>query len=43
VTWEDSILALFVPLANGIQAELVYRFGGKIITNRLWFVVVAAL
>jgi hypothetical protein len=41
VTWEDSILALFVPLANGIQAELVYRFGGKIITNRLWFVVVA--
>jgi hypothetical protein len=41
VSYEDSILALFVPLADGIQAELVYRFAGKIITNRLWFVVVA--
>jgi hypothetical protein len=34
-------MALFVPLANGIQAELVFRLDGKIVTNRLWFVVVA--
>lgn len=34
-------MALFVPLANGIQAELVWRLDGKIVTNRLWFVVVA--
>lgn len=34
-------MALFVPLANGIQAELVYRLGGEIMSNRLWFVVVA--
>jgi hypothetical protein len=34
-------VALFVPLANGIQAELVYQLGGEIVTSRLWFVVVA--
>jgi hypothetical protein len=33
-------MALFVPLTNGIQAELVFRLDGKIVTNRLWFVVV---
>jgi hypothetical protein len=34
-------VALFVPLADGIQAELVYRLDDKIVTSRLWFVVVA--
>jgi hypothetical protein len=34
-------VAIFVPLANGIQAELVWQLGGNIVTNRLWFVVVA--
>lgn len=34
-------MSLFVPLEHGIQAELVWRLGGKIISNRLWFVVVA--
>lgn len=34
-------MGIFVPLANGIQAELVFRLGGKIVSNRLWFVVVA--
>jgi hypothetical protein len=34
-------VGLFVPLANGIQAELVYRLDTQIVSNRLWFVVVA--
>lgn len=34
-------MSLFVPLEHGVQAELVYRLDGKIMSNRLWFVVVA--
>lgn len=34
-------MALFVPLAQGVQVELVYRLAGRILCNRLWFVVVA--
>jgi hypothetical protein len=34
-------MALFVPLEQGIQAEFVYRLDHKLVTNRLWFVVVA--
>ncbi|SRR6266498_318102 len=33
-------MALFVPLEHGIQVELVYRLDGRVLTNRLWFVVV---
>src|SRR5689334_2683009 len=32
-------MALFVPLANGIQAELVYQLDSKIVRSRLWLVV----
>jgi len=34
-------MGIFVPLAQGVQAELVYHLGGRILSNRLWFVVVA--
>lgn len=34
-------MSLFVPLEHGIQVELVYRLAGLVLTNRLWFVVVA--
>ena len=34
-------MAIFVPLADGIQVELVWRLDGVIVTNRLWFLVVA--
>jgi hypothetical protein len=34
-------VALFVPLEHGVQAELVYMLDGKVMSNRLWFVVVA--
>jgi hypothetical protein len=34
-------MALFVPLEHGIQVELVFHLDGRILTNRLWFVVVA--
>lgn len=35
-------MSLFVPLAQGVQVELVYRLAGRILCNRLWFVVVAS-
>lgn len=31
-------MSLFVPLANGIQVELLYSLDNRILTNRLWFV-----
>ena len=34
-------MSLFVPLEHGVQCELLYHLGGRILTNRLWFVVVA--
>lgn len=34
-------MSLFVPLAQGIQVELVYKLDNRILTNRLWFRVVA--
>jgi hypothetical protein len=34
-------MALFVPLEHGVQVELVFHLAGRIVTNRLWFVVVA--
>lgn len=33
-------MAIFVPLAQGIQVECVYSLDNRILTNRLWFVVV---
>lgn len=29
----------FVPLAAGAQAEILYLLGGKVVENRLWFVI----
>ncbi len=34
-------MSLFVPLEHGIQVENVFRLDGRVLTNRLWFVVVA--
>jgi hypothetical protein len=34
-------VGLFVPLEHGVQCELVYRLAGRVLSNRLWFVVVA--
>lgn len=34
-------MALFVPLDQGVQVELVFRLAGRILSNRLWFRVVA--
>ena len=34
-------MSLFVPLAQGVQAEFRYHLDNRILTNRLWFVVVA--
>jgi hypothetical protein len=34
-------MAIFVPLFQGIQVECVYSLDNRILTNRLWFVVVA--
>jgi hypothetical protein len=31
-------LGIFVPLAQGIQVELVFELDNRILTNRLWFV-----
>lgn len=33
-------MALFVPLFHGVQVECVYALAGRILCNRLWFVVV---
>lgn len=30
--------ALFVPLADGAQVEVIFSFGGETLQNRLWFV-----
>lgn len=34
-------MSLFVPFTDGIQAELRYHLDNRILTNRLWFRVVA--
>ena len=34
-------MSLFVPLEHGVQVELVYHLDNRILSNRLWFVVVA--
>lgn len=34
-------MAPFVALEHGVQVECVYRLAGRVVTNRLWFVVVA--
>jgi hypothetical protein len=34
-------LGLFVPLQHGVQVEFRYRLATRVLTNRLWFVVVA--
>jgi hypothetical protein len=34
-------VSIFVPLEQGVQAEFRYHLGNRILTNRLWFVVVA--
>ena len=33
-------MGLFVPLERGIQVECVYKLDNRILSNRLWFVVV---
>lgn len=30
-------MAVFVPLANGVQVEIFHALGGEVIENRLWF------
>ena len=34
-------MSVFVPLEHGVQAEFRYRLATRVLTNRLWFVVVA--
>jgi len=34
-------VSLFVPFTDGTQVELLFRLDGRILTNRLWFRVVA--
>ena len=34
-------MSLFVPFTDGTQVELLFRLDGRILTNRLWFQVVA--
>ena len=34
-------MSLFVPFTDGTQVELLYRLDGRILSNRLWFGVVA--
>jgi hypothetical protein len=34
-------MSLFVPLDQGVQVEFRYRLATRVLTNRLWFVVVA--
>lgn len=34
-------MSLFVPFIDGTQVELLYHLNGQILTNRLWFKVVA--
>lgn len=31
-------MAVFVPITDGAQAELGFRLGGEVVTNRLWFI-----
>jgi len=31
-------MAPFVPVADGVQAELGFRLDGKVVSNRLWFI-----
>jgi hypothetical protein len=35
------VLSIFVPLEHGVQVEFRYRLATRVLTNRLWFVVVA--
>jgi hypothetical protein len=34
-------VGLFVPLSQGVQVEFRYRLATRVLTNRLWFVVVS--